>query len=84
MVYIIKNHMDASMTENVMLITAKAFTLYNETNDVCKHIKQHIERTYGGIWHCIIGDDFALNITSTESCYIIFKYEDQKILLFEH
>ncbi|CAG2192640.1 unnamed protein product [Mytilus edulis] len=63
--------MSRAMQRRTLQFTREAFDRYTSRKDMADHIKDELDDTYGGRYHCIVGTSFGFSITS-EKNHIVF------------
>ncbi len=64
--------------------TEKALELFNSDLEAVKYIRGAFEDLYkNSIWHCFIGRNFAMNVTSEAGYFIYFYIGAKAIALFK-
>ncbi|KAK4265235.1 hypothetical protein QN277_026315 [Acacia crassicarpa] len=50
---------------------------------IAHNIKKEFDKTYGPVWHCIVGSSFGSFVTHSTGCFLYFSMEKLHILLFK-
>lgn len=76
--------MSRAMQRRTLQFTWEAFDRYKRVKDMADHIKDELDDTYGGRYHCIVGTSFGFSITYDLRYYFHFKLNGYTILVFRH
>jgi dynein light chain LC8-type len=76
--------MSYELQKKVKDVTEKAFDLFNSDLEAVKFIRSTFEDYYkNSVWHCFIGRNFAMNVTSESGYYIYFYIGSKAVALFK-
>ena len=53
------------------------------TQEIASHLKDELNRKYGGDWHCFVGRNFGSFVTYETGNYIYFYISQYGFLLFK-
>ncbi|XP_052082896.1 dynein light chain 1, cytoplasmic-like [Mytilus californianus] len=76
--------MSKAMQRRTLQFTREAFEEYSSVKDIADHIKDELDDTYGGRYHCIVGTSFGFSIIYALRYYFHFKLNGYTILVFRH
>jgi len=75
------------MKHYVVDIAKKAIQKYDDAhlNSICKDIKEQLDKKYGPLWHCIVGNPkyFGTFLMFTKNVYIDFMLGPYNIRIFQ-
>ncbi|CAJ1944492.1 unnamed protein product [Sphenostylis stenocarpa] len=50
---------------------------------IAHNVKKEFDKSYGPVWHCIVGSNFGSFVTHSTGCFLYFSMENLYILLFK-
>ncbi len=79
-----KTDMSNELQKRVKDVTEKAFDLFNSDLEAVKYIRSNFEEHFkNSVWHCFIGRNFAMNVTSESGYFIYFYVGSKAVALFK-
>ncbi|VDI71104.1 dynein light chain LC8-type, partial [Mytilus galloprovincialis] len=76
--------MSRAMYMKTLQFTREALDRYTSVKDMADHIKDELDDTYDGRYHCIVGTSFSFSITYDLKHYFYFKMNGYTFLVFRH
>ena len=65
-------------------VTEKALELFNSDVEAVKYIRSTFDEYFkNSVWHCFIGRNFAMNVTSESGYFIYFYIGAKSVALFK-
>mmetsp|Transcript_21279 Transcript_21279/g.59155 ORF Transcript_21279/g.59155 Transcript_21279/m.59155 type:complete len:122 (-) Transcript_21279:292-657(-) len=87
---VVESHMTTAHEQDAVEFSLEAFHTYKHLKDIAQHIKQSYDKKYpsngkatDGVYHCIVGRNFASAISHETRFYIHLKVETLHVILFK-
>ena len=90
-VKILRSDMSEEMIADIMQITETAFQKCKLHKDIATAVKAEFDQKYppadnkatSGVYHCIVGTDFAVSVTHETHASCFWSYGNVKLLLYK-
>ena len=87
----LRTDMSDEMVENLKGTTTSVFDQHKAHKDIATNIKNQFDAKYpptdnkatSGVYHCIVGTNFACSVTHETHCSAYWECDNVKLLLFK-